>query len=116
MATFDGLFMGLVHTSLIIQSKCYLLELFKDGAQGMCFVTCETTPYLRAYRCLGDRKDLDGNGPSLRRSEAHRELLIKKLDHGPLWQEYGIVDDVVVCTMYTMASESFVYLLLAFHQ
>ncbi|KAG0704886.1 hypothetical protein DFH29DRAFT_981215 [Suillus ampliporus] len=46
-------------------------------------------------KCLADRRDLDGDGPCLRQCEKHRELLTKELKYGKLWEEYGIVSDVV---------------------
>jgi hypothetical protein len=32
----------------------------------------------------------------LRRCEKHRELLVEELEYGKLWEEYGIVGDLVV--------------------
>ncbi|KAG2360595.1 hypothetical protein BDR07DRAFT_1451925 [Suillus spraguei] len=45
--------------------------------------------------CLADRRDLDGDRPCLRQCEKHRELLVEELEYGKLWEEYGIVGDVV---------------------
>ncbi|KAG1753701.1 uncharacterized protein EDB91DRAFT_1234119 [Suillus paluster] len=49
-------------------------------------------------KCLADQRDLDGDGPCLRRCKKHRELLIEELKYGKLWEEYGIVSDVVPFT------------------
>lgn len=40
--------------------------------------------------------DLDDTG--LRRSYEHTELLVRKLQLGPLWNNYGLVGDIVVST------------------
>ncbi|KAG2107312.1 uncharacterized protein F5147DRAFT_746079 [Suillus discolor] len=49
-------------------------------------------------KCLADRRDLDGDEPCLCRCEKHRELLVEELEYGKLWEEYGIVGDVVPFT------------------
>ncbi|KAG1728409.1 hypothetical protein EDD22DRAFT_982701 [Suillus occidentalis] len=46
-------------------------------------------------KCLADRRDLDSDEPCLRRCEKHRELLVEELEYGKLWEEYGIVGDLV---------------------
>lgn len=51
---------------------------------------------LTIFWCLADRRDLDGDGPCLHRCEKHRELLVEELEYKKLWEEYGIVGDVVV--------------------
>ena len=33
----------------------------------------------------------------MRRSQAHTELLVEEFELGVLWDEYGLVGDVVVC-------------------
>ena len=40
-------------------------------------------------------KDLDG-GASTRRCREHSDVLVEELELGILWDEYGLVDDVVV--------------------
>lgn len=37
------------------------------------------------------------NGEGGRRSREHTELLVEEFELGDLWDEYGIVGDVVVC-------------------
>ncbi|KAG1762208.1 hypothetical protein EDD22DRAFT_778730, partial [Suillus occidentalis] len=49
-------------------------------------------------KCLADRRDLDSDEPCLRRCEKHRELLVEELEYGKLWEEYGIVGDLVPFT------------------
>ncbi|KAJ8455013.1 hypothetical protein ONZ51_g12691 [Trametes cubensis] len=45
--------------------------------------------------CTATNKDLDGPGAG-RRSRAHTELLVKEFELGELWDDYGLVGDVVV--------------------
>jgi hypothetical protein len=47
------------------------------------------------FRCTAPAKDLD-SGPYVRRSQAHAELLCEAFELGTLWDEYGLVGDVVV--------------------
>jgi len=51
--------------------------------------------WLTRHRCTADRDDLDGGGG--RRSREHTELLVTNLELGVLWDEYGLVGDIVVC-------------------
>jgi hypothetical protein len=46
------------------------------------------------FRCTASSKDLDGEGG--RRSHEHTVSLFETLDAKELWDEYGIVDDVMV--------------------
>ena len=46
-------------------------------------------------RCTANRDDLDGGGGG-RRSREHTELLVTELELGILWDEYGLVGDIVV--------------------
>ena len=48
----------------------------------------------RIVRCTARPEDLDGEGG--RRSCEHTELLVSELELGVLWDEYGLVGDVVV--------------------
>jgi hypothetical protein len=41
------------------------------------------------------RTDLDGDGG--RRSRDYTELLVNTFELGTLWDEYGLVGDVIVC-------------------
>jgi hypothetical protein len=52
-------------------------------------------PDLVLIRCTAKRTDLDGGGG--RRSRDHTELLVSELELGVLWEEYGLVGDIVVC-------------------
>ncbi len=40
--------------------------------------------------------DLD-SGQFVRRSQPHTELLVEEFELGTLWDEYGLVGDIIVC-------------------
>ena len=50
---------------------------------------------LRVSRCMARNKDLDTD--VLYRCKEHMNLLVEDIDLGVLWNEYGIVGDLVVC-------------------
>ncbi len=50
----------------------------------------------RFFRCTAHANDLDSGQPSVRRSQAHSELLVEEFELGILWDEYGLVGDIVV--------------------
>nr|GAT47351.1 predicted protein [Mycena chlorophos] len=54
-------------------------------------------------RCTAKRTDLDG--PAGRRSQRHTEALFEALDHKRLWDDYGVIPDVLV---YLPAIEGYV--------
>jgi hypothetical protein len=47
------------------------------------------------FRCTAPANDLD-SGQHVRRSQPHTELLVEEFELGTLWDEYGLVGDVVV--------------------
>ncbi|KAF7349140.1 hypothetical protein MVEN_01436200 [Mycena venus] len=47
-------------------------------------------------KCTASREDLDG--PSGRRTQLHTETLFDVLNHGTMWDQYGVVPDVVPFT------------------
>ncbi len=49
-------------------------------------------------RCTARPEDLDGEGG--RRSREHTELLVHELELGVLWDEYGLVGDIVVSSAF----------------
>jgi hypothetical protein len=69
---------------------------YKGGAHGI----LPSEPSLQLillvlhYRCTARYNNLDGGGG--RRSREHTELLVSELELGVLWDEYGLVGDVVV--------------------
>lgn len=51
---------------------------------------------MSCHRCTAHRDCLDGSAGQ--RSHAHTRLLMKSLDYKTLWEEYGVVGDVMVRT------------------
>jgi hypothetical protein len=49
-------------------------------------------------RCQGEKKDLDGNLSKLPRTRELTELLVGEWAVCDLWDKFGIVSDIVVCT------------------
>lgn len=49
------------------------------------------------FRCTAPGSDLD-SGQYGRRSQAHTDLLVEEFELGTLWEEYGIVGDIAVCS------------------
>jgi hypothetical protein len=49
------------------------------------------------YRCTSALRDPNSNG--VRRCREHTEALVEQLELGVLWDEYGLVGDVVVDIM-----------------
>ncbi|KAJ7115096.1 hypothetical protein C8R43DRAFT_902897 [Mycena crocata] len=47
-------------------------------------------------RCTASREDLDG--PGGRRSQEHTQSLFDVLDHGTMWDQYGVIPDVLPFT------------------
>ncbi|KAJ7064481.1 hypothetical protein C8F01DRAFT_1209068 [Mycena amicta] len=47
-------------------------------------------------RCTAKRDDLDG--PAGRRTQSHTEALFEALDHKRMWDEYGVISDVLPFT------------------
>ena len=69
--------------------------------------TTHITDYL-SFRCTALASDLD-SGHHVRRSQAHTELLVEEFELGCLWDEYGLVGDIVV------RSSVFLYLMPYIH-
>ena len=51
------------------------------------------------FRCTAPANDLDGR-QHVHRSQAHTELLVQEFELGTLWDEYGLVGDIIVCILY----------------
>ena len=51
----------------------------------------------RSHRCDAPAQNLDG-GNEGRRAHKLTEALFDVLDAGPLWNDYGIVDNIFVCS------------------
>lgn len=50
------------------------------------------------FRCTAPPNNLD-SGRHVRRSEAHTELVVEAFELGTLWDEYGLVGDIVVSVL-----------------
>jgi hypothetical protein len=50
------------------------------------------------FRCTAPANDLDSGQP-VRCSQAHSELLVEEFELGMLWDEYGLIGDIVVCIL-----------------
>ncbi|KZT20824.1 hypothetical protein NEOLEDRAFT_1074755, partial [Neolentinus lepideus HHB14362 ss-1] len=53
-------------------------------------------------KCTARRGSLEGDGINIRRWCEHTEALVESLDLGTLWDEYGIVGDIVVCISFLL--------------
>ena len=51
------------------------------------------------YRCLARAKDLDGD-LSMPCTQEHSNVLVEMLKLGVLWDEYGLVGNIVVCMLF----------------
>jgi hypothetical protein len=56
---------------------------------------CRLDASLNHVRCTAPANDLD-SGQHVRRSQAHTELLVEEFELGMLWDEYGLVGDIIV--------------------
>lgn len=50
------------------------------------------------FRCTAPAADLDSKR-RVRRSQAHTEVVVEAFELGVLWDEYGLVGDVVVSVL-----------------
>ena len=50
------------------------------------------------FRCTAPATDIDSDGHG-RHSQAHTELLVESFELGVLWDEYGLVEDIVVSVL-----------------
>lgn len=60
-----------------------------------CFLKFNIQLLIVNLRCLARASDLDGDDP-LPRCRAHTNVLVEELELGMLWDEYGLVGDIVV--------------------
>ena len=51
------------------------------------------------FRCTAPANDLD-NGEYGRRSREHTDMLVEEFELGVLWDQYGLVGDVVVSNFF----------------
>lgn len=99
MTTIDVSYGALVPTLQIIQSKCSYLALSKDGVLSECRIRSLKSvlllTFLRYDRCTAPPNNLDGRGYP-RRSHVHTRALLEAFDHRVLWDDYGVVADIIV--------------------
>ena len=57
------------------------------------------------FRCTAPANGLDAHH-HVRHSQAHTELLVKAFELGTLWDEYGLVGDIIVCVLLPRLSKS----------
>ena len=91
--------MGLAHISQTIPNRHCCPASCKAGAQGMTsYHKTRDTPLTKIFRCTAPATDLDSKW-CVCRSQAHTHLLVEGFDLGDLWDEYGLVGDVVVSVL-----------------
>ena len=57
---------------------------------------------IRAFRCMAHNKDPDKD--ALYCCEEHTNLLVEDVEWGVLWNEYGIVEDLMVRLSFDMTT------------
>src|SRR5713101_4759458 len=88
--------MGLAHISQTIPNRHCWPASCKAGAQGMIsYHKIRDTLLTNVFRCTAPATDLDSKR-CMRRFQAHTEFLAESFELGALWDEYGLVGDVVV--------------------
>ena len=95
MVTFDELSTALDRILPIILSRLSLLASYKDGVHGMLSWPLSSSYCKSDWFCSCTAKDLTVAGG--RRSREHTEALVSEFELGILWDEYGLVGDLVVC-------------------
>ena len=102
MDTTVELSMGSDHISLTIRSKYYLLVLCKGGAHGRSYIVQSRRNTFWFWwifdRCDAHWSDLD-NGEAGRRALQHTEALFEAVGNKSLWDDYGIIADILVCRL-----------------
>jgi hypothetical protein len=87
--------MGLVPISQTTQNRPYLPASCKAGVQSTYSYQQKALLMPCHSRCTAPANDLD-SGQHVRRSQAHAELLVEEFELGMLWDEYGLVGDIVI--------------------
>jgi hypothetical protein len=91
----------LAHISQTIPNRDCWLASSKAGARGKSsYHDIRDTLLTNVCRCTAPATDLDSKR-RVRRSEAHTEQLIEEFEPGVLWDEYGLVVDVVVSVLHS---------------
>jgi hypothetical protein len=90
------LYMALVHISPIIPSSVFLHVLCKDGVQSKAKdYPLPLLKILNYSRCTARSTHLESDALRSRTRE-HTNLLVEELDLGILWDEYGLVGNIIV--------------------
>jgi hypothetical protein len=92
MVIFDELSTALGHILQIIPSRLSSPASYKGGVHGMLSWPLSSSC---CNFCSCTAKDLAVAGG--RRSREHTEMLVSELELGVLWDEYGLVGNLVVC-------------------
>jgi hypothetical protein len=95
-----------------------LLALFNIGVQGSMQIVALFIHFLIIIfycRCTAPFHDLDGDG-YVSHSCNHTELLVEELELGILWDEYGIIGDIVVCIVLFPFTSLISHFLTAIHK
>jgi hypothetical protein len=94
MVTFEELSTVLDHTLQTTPNKPSSPVSYKDGTHGILSPDTPLSFISLVYRCTAKQVNLDGGGGQ--RSREHTELLVSEFELGVLWDEYGLVGDIVV--------------------
>jgi hypothetical protein len=92
--------MALDHILPIIPNRLSFHASFKAGVHGkstLGFDLFYSKPWI--LRCRASRQNLDSEPDGGRRSREHTDLLVETLELGVLWNEFGIVGDVIVSSI-----------------
>jgi Plavaka transposase len=95
MVISDELSTVLGHILQIILSRLSLPASYKDGVHGMLSRPLSSSYYKSNWFSSCTAKDLTFAGG--RRSREHTEALVSDFELGVLWDQYGLVGDLVVC-------------------
>jgi hypothetical protein len=95
MVIFDELSTALGRILQITLSKLSLPASYKDGVHGMLSWPLSFSYCTSDWICSCTAKDLTVAGG--RRSREHTESLVGEFELGVLWDNYGLVGDLVVC-------------------
>jgi hypothetical protein len=102
MGTTVELSLGLDHISLTIRSKSYLLVLCRGGAHGKSQIVQSIRNTILFWwifdRCDAHWSDLDSSEAG-RRALKHTEALLEAVGEKSLWDDYGIISDILVCRL-----------------
>ena len=109
MAISERSSMGSAPTSRTIQNRHSLHALYRAGVQSM-YSYVDFCWLMTLFRCTAPASDLD-SGHHVCRSQAHTEHLVEKLELGELWEEYGLVGNIIVrkSTIYCTAWFTFLF-------